>query len=44
MALVFLAMKIKRHTTYVSQKCCEEDHVDLLSIGEGKRHCSYQIF
>ena len=29
----------KKHPIYVSKKCCEENHVDLLLIGEeGKRH------
>ena len=33
-------MKIrKKHPIYVSKKCCEEKHVDLLLIEEkGKRH------
>ena len=35
----------KKHLIYVSKKCCAEEHVDLLLIGEhGKRHyalCSY---
>ena len=29
----------EKHPIYVSKKCCEEKHVDLLLIGEeGKRH------
>ena len=33
--LVFLIMKIKKkHAIYLSKKCCEEKHVDLLSIEE----------
>ena len=33
--LAFLVMK---HSIYVSEKCCEEKHVDLLLIGkEGKK-------
>ena len=38
--LVLLVMKIrKKHPIYVSKKCCEEKHVDLLLIEEkGKRH------
>ena len=30
----------EKHPIYVSKKCCEDKHVDLLLIGEeGKRHC-----
>ena len=37
LGLVFLAMKIKeKHPIYVSKKCCEEKHVDLLLIGREK--------
>ena len=35
-ALVFLAMK-KKHPVYVSKRCCEEKHVDLLLIGEERK-------
>ena len=29
----------EKHPIYVSKKCCEEKHIDLLLIGEeGKRH------
>ena len=42
MALGILVIKIEtteKHPIYVSKKCCEEQHVDLLFIGEeGKRH------
>ena len=40
LALVILAMKIKKNIQSMYQKkCCEEKHVDLLLIGEeGKRH------
>ena len=33
-----------KYPIYVSIKCCEEKHVDLLLIGEGenKTLCSYQ--
>ena len=33
-------MKIKeKHPNYVSKKCCDKKHVDLLLLGEeGKRH------
>ena len=27
----------EKHPIYVSQKCCEEKHVDLLSIGEEEK-------
>ena len=39
-------MKIQRkHSIYVSKKCYEEKHVDLLLIGEGKKTlCSYKYF
>ena len=40
--LVFLAVKIKYVTMYVSKKCCEGKHVDLLLVGEeGNRLCFY---
>ena len=36
---VFGYGKKEKHSIYVSKKCCEEKHVDLLSMGEeGKRH------
>ena len=28
----------EKYQIYVSKKCCEEKHVDLLLIGEGKKH------
>ena len=28
----------QKHPIYISKKCCEEKHVDLLLIAEGKRH------
>ena len=32
----------EKHPIYVSKKCCEEKHVDLLLIGEGeKKHCVF---
>ena len=38
----------EKHPFDVSGKCCNEEHVDLLLIGEdGKRHyalCSYERF
>ena len=34
----------EKHPIYVSKKCCEEKHVDLLLIAERKRHCFYQRF
>ena len=36
---VFSHENKEKHTIYISQKCCEEKHADLLLIGEeGKRH------
>ena len=36
---VFDGEKKKKHPIYMPKKCCEENHVDLLIIGEeGKRH------
>ena len=33
------ALDYEKHLIYVSKKCCEEKHADLLLIGEeGKRH------
>ena len=35
----------EKHPIYVSKKCCEEKHVDLLLIGEeGKRHVLIKDF
>ena len=44
--LVFLVMKIrKKNLSCVPKKCCEERHIDLLSIGEkGKRHYVLTLF
>ena len=43
---MFLVMKIKeKHSIYVSKKCCEEEHVDLLLIGKKEKTLgSYQRF
>ena len=36
---VFGYRKKEKHPIYISKKCCEKKHVDLLMIGrEGKRH------
>ena len=38
-ALVFFYENKKKYPIYVSKKCCEEKHIDLLSIEEkGKKH------
>ena len=36
----------ERHPIFVSRKCCEKKHVDLLLIREGEKKtlCSYQRF
>ena len=36
----------EKHPLYVSKKCCENKHVDLLLIGEGEKKalCSYEKF
>ena len=36
--LVFLVMKIRKNIQYMYQKILRRKHVDLLLIGEGKRH------
>ena len=41
--LVFLVMKIdEKYPIFVSKKCCQEKHIELLLLGkEGRRPCSY---
>ena len=40
---VFSYENKEKYPIYVSKKCCEEKHVDLLLIGEGEKTlCSYQ--
>ena len=36
----------EKHPIYVSKKCCEEKHVDLLLMGEEEKKtlCSYKRF
>ena len=37
---IFGYEKKEKHRTYLSKKCCEEEHVELLLIGEeGTKHC-----
>ena len=34
----------EKYPIFISEKCWEETYADLLLIGEGEKHCSYQWF